>query len=196
MLLEQTLEKSLDCKDSKPVYPKGNQSWIFTGRTDAEAESSDILPTWYEEMTHCKRPWCWESLKAEGEGDNRGWDGWMASLTRWTWVWVDSESWWWTGGLGCCGPWGREESDPTEGLNWTECDNCVVFGANFQYFAHWSTNENLDEMTISMLPIPCPLLHLTESSSCSSFSKKIIIGSYYSDPCVRNTTHYAKYSCL
>ena len=52
--------------------------------------------TWYEELTHWKRPWCWERLKAGGEGDNRGWDGWMASLTRWTWVWASSERWWWT----------------------------------------------------------------------------------------------------
>ena len=48
-------------------------------------------------LTHLKRPWCWERLRAGGEGDNRGWDGWMASLTQWTWVWVDSRSWWWTG---------------------------------------------------------------------------------------------------
>jgi len=44
-----------------------------------------------------KRPWCWERLKAGGEGDDRGWDGWMASPTQWTWVWVNSRSWWWTG---------------------------------------------------------------------------------------------------
>ena len=49
-----------------------------------------------EELTHWKRPWCWEGLGA-GEGDDRGWDGWMASLTRCTWVWVNSGSWWWTG---------------------------------------------------------------------------------------------------
>ena len=53
--------------------------------------------TWYEELTHWKRPWCWERLKAGGEGDDRGWDGWMASPTLWTWVWVNSGSWWWTG---------------------------------------------------------------------------------------------------
>ena len=46
---------------------------------------------------HLKRPWCWERLKAGGEGEDRGWDDWMASLTQWTWVWVDSRSWWWTG---------------------------------------------------------------------------------------------------
>ena len=49
-----------------------------------------------EELTHWKRPWFWEGLGARGEGDDRGWDGWMASLTRWTWVWVNSGSWWWT----------------------------------------------------------------------------------------------------
>ena len=48
-------------------------------------------------MTHLKRPWCWERLKARGEGNDRGWDRWMASPAQWTWVWVDSESWWWTG---------------------------------------------------------------------------------------------------
>ena len=57
-----------------------------------------------------KRPWCWERLKAGGEGDNRGWDGWMASLTWWTWVWVNSRSWWWTGGLACCCLWCHTES--------------------------------------------------------------------------------------
>ena len=53
--------------------------------------------TWCEELTHLKRPWCWERLKAGGEGDDRGWDGWMALSTQWTWVWVNSGSWWQTG---------------------------------------------------------------------------------------------------
>ena len=56
--------------------------------------------TWCEELTHLKRPWCWEILKSGGEGDNKGWDGWMASLTQWIWVWVNSEIWWWTGSPG------------------------------------------------------------------------------------------------
>ena len=58
---------------------------------------SSTLATWFEELTHLKRPWCWERLRARWEGDDRGWDGWMASPTQWTWVWVDSGSWWWTG---------------------------------------------------------------------------------------------------
>ena len=59
--------------------------------------NSNTLATSCEELTHWKRPWCWERLKVGGEGDDRGWDGWMASLTWWTWVWVNSGSWWWTG---------------------------------------------------------------------------------------------------
>ena len=59
--------------------------------------NSNTLATWCEELTHLQRPWCWERLKVGGVGDDRGWDGWMASLTQWTWVWVDSGSWWWTG---------------------------------------------------------------------------------------------------
>ena len=58
--------------------------------------NSNTLAIWCEELTHWKRPWCWERLKA-GDRDNRGWDGWMASLSQWTWVWVSSGSWWWTG---------------------------------------------------------------------------------------------------
>ena len=87
----------LNCKEIQPVHPKGNQSWIFIGRTNAEAETN-TLATWWEELTHWKRPWCWERLETGGEGDDRGWDGWMASLTQWTWVWASSGSWWWTGG--------------------------------------------------------------------------------------------------
>ena len=59
--------------------------------------SSNTLATLCEELIHLKRPWCWERLRAGGEGDDRGWDGWMASLTQWTRVWVNSKSWWWTG---------------------------------------------------------------------------------------------------
>ena len=59
--------------------------------------NSNTLATWCEELIHLKRPWCWEGLKGGGDGDNRGWDGWMASPTQWTWVWVNSGTWWWTG---------------------------------------------------------------------------------------------------
>ena len=88
----KSLESPLDCKEIKPVNPKGNQSWILIWRTDAEAETPTILATWCEELTLLKSPWCWERLSAGGEGDDRG-DSWMASPTQWTWVWVNSGSW-------------------------------------------------------------------------------------------------------
>ena len=74
------------------------------------------------ELTHWKRLWCWEGLGAGGEGDNRGWDGWMVSLTEWTWVWVNSRSWWWTGRPGVLPFMGsqRVRHDWATELNWTE----------------------------------------------------------------------------
>ena len=75
-----------------------------------------------QELTHWERPWCWEGLRAGGEGDNRGWDGWMASPTCWTWVWVDSGSWWWTGRPGVLRFIGSQRvgHDWAAGLDWTE----------------------------------------------------------------------------
>ena len=74
-----------------------------------------------QRTTHLKRPWCWERLKAGGKGNNRGWDGWMASLTRWTWVWVNSGSWWWTGVLQFMGL-QRVGQDWATELNWTDAN--------------------------------------------------------------------------
>ena len=91
-----TLESPLDCKKIQPVHPKGNESWIFIGRTDAEAEIPILWPPDMKNWLLEKRPWCWERLKVRGEGDNRGWDGWMASPMWWTWDWIGSGSWWWT----------------------------------------------------------------------------------------------------
>ena len=84
--------------------------------------NSSTLATSCEELTDWKELWCWEGLGAGGEGDNRGWDGWMASLTRWMWVWVNSGSWWWTGRPGVLWFMGSQ-SDTTEWLNWTELKN-------------------------------------------------------------------------
>ena len=83
--------------------------------------NSNTLATWCEELTHWKRPWCWERLKVGGEGDDRGWDGWMASPTQWTWVWVDYGSWWWTGRPGVLQSMGLERvrHDWATELNWT-----------------------------------------------------------------------------
>ena len=81
--------------------------------------NSSTLATWCKELTHWTRPWCWERLKAGGEGDDRGWNGWMASLTQWTWVWENSGSWWWTGRPGVLQSMGVTKSR-TRLSNWTE----------------------------------------------------------------------------
>ena len=88
--------------------------------------NSNTLSTWCKELTYLKRSWCWERLRAGGEGDDRGWDGWMASPAQWAWVWVNSQSWWWTGRLACCSPWGRKESAMTERLDWTELNWTLI----------------------------------------------------------------------
>ena len=90
VVLEKILESLLDSKEFKPVNSKGNQPWILIGRTGAKAEAP-ILCTLVQEQTHWNRSWCWERLRAGGEGGNRGWDGWMASPTQWTWIWANSE---------------------------------------------------------------------------------------------------------
>ena len=94
----------------QPVHPKWDQSWVFIGRTDIEADTPIHWPPDAKNWLIWKDPDA--QSRAGGEGDDRGWDGWMASPTQWTWVWVDSRSWWWTGRPGV--PW---LSDWTE-LNW------------------------------------------------------------------------------
>ena len=114
--LEKTLESPLDWKDIKSVNPKGNQPLIFIRRSDAEAEA-DILATWCKDLTHWKRPWCWERLKAGGEGDDRGRDAWVASPTQWTRVWANSRRWWRTGKPGVLQSMGSQRVGHDEWLN-------------------------------------------------------------------------------
>ena len=154
VVLEKTLESPLDCKETQPVHPKGNQSWIFIGRTDAETlilwpsdmnswligKHPDAGKDWgqeekgvsEDEMVECHHwlngheveQWSWERLRANREGGIRGWDGWMASPTQWTWVWVNSRSWWWT--------WRPDAvhgvtKSQTRLSNWTELNDVKVF---------------------------------------------------------------------
>ena len=97
VVLEKTLESHLDCEDIQPVHPKGNQSWVFIGRTDAEAETPILWPpdvkSWliWKESNDVGKDWRQE------EKGTTGWDGWVASPTQWAWVWVNSRSCWWKG---------------------------------------------------------------------------------------------------
>jgi len=126
VVLEKTLESPLDCKEIQLVHPKGNQSWIFIGRTDAEAETPILWPPDAKNWLIWKDPGCWERLKAGGERNDRWWDGWMASPTQWMWVWVSSGSWWWTGKPGVLqSMWSqRVGHDWATELNWT--NKCLL----------------------------------------------------------------------
>ena len=115
VVLEKTLESPLDSKEIQPVHPKGNWSWIFIGR------NAEILwPPDVKSWLIWKDPDASKDRRLEGGGDDREWNGWMASFTRWTWVWVSSRSGDGQGGLICSSPWGHKGSDMTERMNWTE----------------------------------------------------------------------------
>ena len=96
VVLEKTLESPLDSKEIQPVHPKGKQSWIFIGRTDAEAETPILWPPDVKSWLIWKDPGVGKDWRQEEKGTT-GYGGWMASLTQWTWVWVNSRSRWWTG---------------------------------------------------------------------------------------------------
>ena len=97
VVLEKTLESPLDCKEIQPVHPKGNQSWVFMEGLMLKLKLQYFGHLMWRVDSLEKTLMLWERLRAGGEGDDRGWDGWMASPTWWTWVWVDSGSWRWTG---------------------------------------------------------------------------------------------------
>ena len=117
MVLEKTLESPLDYKEIQPVHPKGNLSEYSWERLMLKLKLQYLGHPMQRTDSFEKTP-SWERLQAGGEGDDRGWDGWMVSLTRWTWVWVNSRSWWWTEEPGMLQSWGHKESDTTELLNW------------------------------------------------------------------------------
>ena len=140
-VLEKTLESLLDCKEIQPVYSEGDQPWDFFGRNDAKAETPVLWPP-HAKSWLIGKDWCWEGLGAGGEGDNRGWDGWMASLIQRMWVWVNSRSWWWTGRPGVLQFMGSQRvgHDWATELNWTEEPWCVSeLVDNYQIFVKLQT---------------------------------------------------------
>ena len=167
VVLEKTLESPLDCK-IKPVNLKGNQCWIFIGRTDAEAEAPVIWSpdekNW--RTFHWKRPWCWERLKAGGEGDDRGWDGWMASLTQWTWVWPNSRRQWRTGKPGVLQfigsqtvghNWATEQQDACKGMSESlhcspESITILLIGYTSKEDVRWKWKWSCSVMSDSLRP--------------------------------------------
>ena len=120
VVLEKTLESSLDCKKIKPDIPKENQSWIFNWRTGAEAEAPIPWPPDVKNWLIWKDPDAVKDWTQEEKGTTEGWHGWMASLTHRTWVWASSRSWWWTGKPDMQQSMASQRVDKTEQLNWPE----------------------------------------------------------------------------
>ena len=141
---------------------------------------TSTLATWCKDPTHWTRPWCWERLRAGGEGDDRGWDGWMASPTQWTWVWVDSGSWWWTGRPGVLQSMGSQSQ--TWLSDWTTASHpelretitlpCEgVWGASRPFSFILNSQSRSGESAFPhdiwcFLPSCPPLPHITHQQSC------------------------------
>ena len=130
--------------------------------------NSNTLATWCEELTHLTRPWCWGRLKAAGEGDDREWDGWMASPTWWAWIWASSASWWWTGKPGVLQSMGlqRVRHDWETELNWSwfimllisaiqQSDSVIYINILFHFLFHYSLSHNIE--CSSSLAVACGL---------------------------------------
>jgi len=139
------------------INSQGNQSWIFIGSTDVKPETPILWPP--DAKNWLKRLWCWERLKAGGEGDDKGWYGWMASWTQWTWDWASSRNWWWTGKPGVLQSMGLQKvgHDWATELNWTEL--IIMLIADVFFFCHhifsrsWQQYYILKSVSWIMKPI-------------------------------------------
>ena len=117
--------------------------------------NSNTLATWCKELTHWKRPWCWERLKAGGERDDRGWDSWMALPTQWTWVWVNFGSWWWTGRPGMLRFMQHEwiAKGQIWLSNWTELNGLPLTTRFCYFFSHFLVHEHSCGKLLSLLSL-------------------------------------------
>ena len=136
VVLEKTLESPLDYKEIQPVHPKEDQSWVFTGRTDVEAETPIIWPPDAKSWLIWEDPGMLGKIEGRRRRDNGGLDGWIASLTQWTWVWVNSGSWWWSKRPGVLRFMGlqRVRHNWVTELNWTEGRNDLKIWVSFHIY--------------------------------------------------------------
>ena len=145
VVLEKTLGSPLDYKEIQPVHPKRDQSWIFIERTDAEAKMKlQYFAHLMQRTDSFEKTLMLGKIEGRGEGDDRGWGGWMASPTKWTWVWASSGSWWWTGKPGLQQSMGSQSWARLS--NWAELNWCL--GA--LPCTHTCTNA----IVVSLSPLP------------------------------------------
>ena len=128
MVLEKTLESLLDCKEIQPVHPKENQSWIFIGRTDVEAETSILWPPGAKSWLIGKDPDAEKDWRQEEKATTED-DGWMASPTLWMWAWVSCRSWWWTGRPGVLQSMGSQRRH-----DWSDCTDLIILHDYLLFF--------------------------------------------------------------
>ena len=140
VVLEKTLESPLDCKEIQPVHLKGNQSWVFIGRTDVEAETPILCPPDAKSWLIWKDP---DAGKDWGQEEKGTTEDEMVSPTQWTWVWVDSRSWWWIGRPGVLWFMGSQRIGHDWGteLNWTKLNVwCCPCFALMQYLKWYESS--------------------------------------------------------
>ena len=139
------LENSMDSPWGSQNVRQDWATFTFTF-VEAEVEAPKLWLPDAKKMTHWKRPWCWQRLKAGGEGDNRGWDGWMASPTQWTWVWASCRSWWWTGRPGVLQSMGSQEVGHDLLVNGTELNlRWSIFFKWKTFLKKWQLREIVEE---------------------------------------------------
>ena len=144
VVLEKTLESPLDCKEIQPVLNEISLEYSLEGlMLKLNLQYFGHL-MWRTDLF--EKTWCWERLKTGGEGDDRGWDGWMASLTQWTWIWVNSGSWWWTGRPGMLQSM-ESQRVGTRLRDWTEL-NWYEWYSGFPYFFHFKSEFGNKEFMI------------------------------------------------
>ena len=142
-VLEKTLEESCG-QQGDPTSPSQRKSVLNIHWKDwCWSWNSNTLATWCKELTHLthlKRPWYWARLKVGGEGDDREWDGWMASLTCWTWVWASSRRWWWMGKLDMLWSMGLQRvwHDWVTELNWMYIGHMLTDNIDWFSYLIWS----------------------------------------------------------
>ena len=149
MVLEKTLDSHLDCKEIKPLNSKGNRYWIFTGRTDAEAETPILWPP-----DALAKTLTLETIESKRRGWHRGWGSWMASPTQWTWVWASSRSWWWTRKPGVLHAVHVVAKSQTWLSDWTEL-NCLEWLRMRKFCFAFQTQKFVAHLYLIIFPLAC-----------------------------------------